>query len=269
VAAALQHRQAQLAPKAGAVPFRLLASLARRPLWLAGIALAAGGYGLQALALAFGPLALVAPIVATDLLLALPVAAGLSGRPLGSREWLGCALAAGGVAVFLATSPPASGRSDASPRAWMLAFGTVALISVVAVTLGRRGDGPARTGLTAAAAGVVFGLTAAVTLSFTRLLRTEGLAGSLGHWQPWALLTLGLGGLLLSASAFQAGALTSSLPIIDTVEPATGVLIGILIFGERLAAAPSVIAVQLAGAVAAVAGIALLGRPAPVAVVAR
>ena len=151
----------------------------------------------------------------------------------------------------------------------MLAFGTVALISVVAVTLGRRGDGPARTGPAAAAAGVVFGLTAAVTLSFTRLLRAEGLAGSLGHWQPWALLTLGLGGLLLSASAFQAGALASSLPIIDTVEPASGVLIGILIFGERLAAAPSVIAVQLAGAVAAVAGIALLGRPAPVAVVAR
>ena len=265
VAAALQHRQAQLAPRAGAVPFRLLAILARRPLWLAGIALAAAGYGLQALALAFGPLALVAPIVAIDLLLALPVAARLSGRPLGSRDWVGCALAAGGVAVFLATSPPASGRSDASPRAWMLAFGTVALISVLAVTLSRREDGHARTGLTAAAAGVVFGLTAAVTLSFTRLLRAEGLTASLAHWQPWALLTLGLGGLLLSASAFQGGALASSLPIIDTVEPASGVLIGILIFGERLAAAPAVVAVQLAGAAAAVAGIALLGRSVPAA----
>ncbi len=74
VAAALQHRQAQLAPRAGALPFRLLTRLARRPLWLAGIALAAAAYDLQALALAFGPLALAAPIVATDLLFALRAA---------------------------------------------------------------------------------------------------------------------------------------------------------------------------------------------------
>jgi len=60
VAAALQHRQARLTPDAGGV--RLLARLAAQPLWLAGIALAALAYGLQALALAFGPLALVAPI---------------------------------------------------------------------------------------------------------------------------------------------------------------------------------------------------------------
>src|SRR5215813_4537672 len=71
VAAALQHRQAELAPRAGDLSFRLLARLAGRPLWLAGIVLAAVAYGLQALALAFGPLALVAPIVVTDLLFAL------------------------------------------------------------------------------------------------------------------------------------------------------------------------------------------------------
>src|SRR5689334_17669002 len=93
VAAALQHRQARLTPDAGGV--RLLARLAAQPLWLAGIALAALAYGMQALALAFGPLALVAPIVATDLLFALPVAARWS-RPLRARDWLGCVLAGGG-----------------------------------------------------------------------------------------------------------------------------------------------------------------------------
>jgi hypothetical protein len=46
--------------------------------------------------LAFGPLALVAPIVATDLLFALPVAARWS-RPLRARDWLGCVLAAGAM----------------------------------------------------------------------------------------------------------------------------------------------------------------------------
>ncbi len=274
VAAALQHRQAQLAPKAGGPSFRLLARLAGRPLWLAGILLAATAYGLQALALAFGPLALVAPIVATDLLFALPVAARWS-RRLGPREWTGCALAAGGVAAFLAAAPPSSGRSDATSRAWLLAFAMAGLICVLAIAAarlaggtpaggtpagGRLRAGTARAALTATAAGAVFGLTAAVTLSLTRLLRATGPGATLAHWEPWALLALGTAGLLLSASAFQAGPLAASLPVMDTVEPACGVLLGILLFGERLAASPAGLAVQLAGAAAAIAGITLLGR---------
>ena len=257
VAAALQHRQARLTQDAGGV--RLLARLAARPLWLAGIALAAIAYGLQALALAFGPLSLVAPIVATDLLFALPVAARWS-RPLRARDWLGCVLAAGGVAAFLAAAPPSSGRSDAPVRDWLLAFAVVGVVCMTALAAGRLAMGPVRAALTATAAGAVFGLTAAVTLSLTRLLRTAGLSAALAHWQPWALIALGTTGLLLSASAFQAGALGASLPVMDTVEPVSGVLLGTLLFGEQLAGSPAGFTVQLAGAVAAIAGITLLGR---------
>ena len=263
VAAALQHQQTQSAPRARATPFRLLAHLARRPLWLAGIALAAAAYGFQALALAFGPLTLVAPIVATDLMFALPVAARWSRRPLGARAWLGCTLAAGGVAVFLAASPPSSGRSDAPLGYWALVFGVVGFVCVLALTVGRLGTDAVRAALLATAAGVVFGLTAAVTLSFTRLVRAEGLGAALAHWQPWVLLALGLAGLLLSASAFQAGTLAASLPIMDTVEPASGVLLGTLLFGEHLAASPAGAVLQLAGGAAAFAGIALLGKSPP------
>jgi hypothetical protein len=261
VAAALQHREARLAPQAGGV--RLLARLVARPRWLAGIALAAMAYGLQALALAFGPLALVAPIVAADLLFALPFAARWS-RPLRGRDWLGCVLAAGGIAAFLAAAPPSSGRSDAPARDWLLAFSVVGLVCALALAASRLATalagGPVRAAVTAAAAGAVFGLTAAVTLSLTRLLRAVGPGATLAHWQPWALLALGTAGLLLSARAFQAGALAASLPVMDTVEPMSGVLLGTLLFGERLAASPAGITVQLAGAVAAIAGIALLGR---------
>jgi drug/metabolite transporter (DMT)-like permease len=257
VAAALQHRQARLTPDAGGV--RLLARLAARPLWLAGIALAALAYGLQALALAFGPLALVAPIVATDLLFALPVAARWS-RPLRARDWLGCVLAAGGVAAFLAAAPPSSGRSDAPAGDWLVAFAAVGLVSAVALAVGRLAAGPVRAALTATAAGAVFGLTAAVTLSLTRLLRAAGPGATVAHWQLWALLALGTAGLLLSAGAYQAGALGASLPVMDTVEPVSGVLLGTLLFGEQLAASPAGFTVQLAGAAAAIAGITLLGR---------
>jgi drug/metabolite transporter (DMT)-like permease len=258
VGVALQHRQAR--QETVRAPVRLLAQLARRRMWLAGIGLAVAAYGLQALALAYGPLTLVAPVVATDLLFALPVAAAWERRSMGRREWTGSALVAGSITLFLAVAPPPVGRSSAPAGDWVLAFAAVTLISATGVIAGLRSRAAARAVLLAIAAGVVFGLTAAVTLSMTRILRAQGAAAVLGHWEPWVLLALGAAGLLLSATAYQAGALRASLPIMDTVEPVSGVAIGTVVFGERLAASPAGLALQLCAGAAAVTGIVMLGR---------
>lgn len=262
-AAAVQHQQAHHAATPRLPPFRLLPHLVRRPRWLAGVALAAAAYALQAMALAFGPLALVAPIVATDLVFALMLAAWWSRRPLRGRDWMGCGLVAGGVASFLATSPPSAGRSDAPAGHWLLAFGVVMLLAAAAAGAGMISGGTLRAGLLSCAAGVIFGLTAAVTLSFTRLLRDAGIGPALGSWQPWALVSLGTAGLALSLSAYQAGALSASLPVMDTVEPIAGVLIGIAVFGEQLAASPGGLVMQVLAAAIAVAGIGMLSDPSP------
>jgi drug/metabolite transporter (DMT)-like permease len=258
VGVALQHRQVQR--ERGRGPLRLLTQLARRRLWLAGIGLAVAAYGLQAVALAFGPLALVAPIVATDLLFALPIAAMWERCPMRGLDWAGCALVGASVAVFVICSPQSAGRSDAPAGDWLLAFGAVALIAsgaTVAAVVGRRAT---RASLLAIGAGVVFGMTAAVTLSLTRLVRFGDATTVLAHWQPWVLLVLGITGLLLSASAYKAGSLRASLPIMDTGEPVSGVLIGTVVFDERLATSPGVLILQLAAAGGAVAGIVLVGR---------
>jgi drug/metabolite transporter (DMT)-like permease len=257
---ALQYRQAQLAPVTGKRPVRLLAHLARQRLWLAGIALATAAYGLQALALAFGPLALVAPVAATDLLFALPLAARWSRQPMRRRDWAGCMLAGGGIAAFLAASPPSAGRSDAPAADWAQAFAAVALVAAGAVTAAIRNRGPVRAGLLALAAGPMYGLAAALTLSVTRLVGKASLGQVMGHWQLWALAGLLTTGMLLSASMLQAGALSASLPVVDTVEPVSAVLIGTLVFGERLAHSAAGLALQFAGASVAVAGIVVLGR---------
>jgi drug/metabolite transporter (DMT)-like permease len=259
VAAALQHQEAGQAPRSRTLSWRLLAEVAKRPLWLAGLGLAVAAYGLQAIALAYGPLTLVAPIVAADLLFALPLAARWSRRPLRPKDWGGCLLVACGVAVFLGVSPRSADRNDVPVADWIVVFVAVAIITIVAVSIGRVASPRARAGLLAAAAGVVFGLTAAVTASFTRSLRHEGITTVLGHWQPWVLISLGITGILLSTGAFQASALSSSLPIIDTVEPVSGVIIGAVIFDERLASSATGLMVQLGGAVVAAAGIAMLG----------
>ena len=152
VAAALQHQQAGLAPRGRTLSPRLLLDVARRPLWLAGLALATAAYGLQGLALAFGPLTLVAPIVAADLLFALPLAARWSRRPLRPRDWGGCLLVATGVAVFLAVSPPPSDRAEVPATDWFLVFGAAAVITGLSVAAGRITGKTARARLLAGAA---------------------------------------------------------------------------------------------------------------------
>jgi drug/metabolite transporter (DMT)-like permease len=260
VGVVLQYGQARAAPREASSPWRLLTALARRRVWLAGIALAVAAYGLQALALAFGPLVLVAPIVGTDLMFALPLAALITRRPMPAAGWAGCALVGVGVAVFVTSSPPSSGRADAPAQNWVLAFGLVALVAGAAIAVGAFRAGAARTAYLAIAAGVIFGLTAAVTLSLTRVLRHGGAWSLLTHWQPWALLVLGVAGLSLSASAYQAGALAASLPIMDTVEPVFAVLLGTLVFGERLATSIGGLALQVTAGAAATVGIVLVGR---------
>jgi hypothetical protein len=66
-------------------------------------------------------------------------------------------------------------------------------------------------------------------------------------------------GRALSTGAFQAGTLSASLPIIDTVEPVAGVVIGAVLFDEQLAASPAALLVRLAAGAVAVAGIVMLG----------
>ena len=79
---------------------RLLLTLARRPFWLAGIGAGVVSIGLQALALAFGPLTLVQPLLVTDLVFAMLLGMRRSRQRLGMREWAGMLAVVAGLAIF-------------------------------------------------------------------------------------------------------------------------------------------------------------------------
>src|ERR1700751_2904868 len=67
----------------------LMVRLARRPVWLLGIASMIGGFGFQLTALRFGDLSLVQPILAAELVFVFGyLAIAGSGRGRG-RDWLG------------------------------------------------------------------------------------------------------------------------------------------------------------------------------------
>src|SRR5438270_678576 len=96
-----------------------------------------------------------------------------------------------------------------------------------------RPDAVHRAASLGAAAGIANGIVAALTKSSAHLLR-HGLVPLLTHWQPYALVAAGAASLTLAQSAFQAGSLAASLPMLTVVDPVASTLIGALLFGESL-----------------------------------
>jgi drug/metabolite transporter (DMT)-like permease len=241
----------------GTLRFQLLWYLVRQPRWVAGVGLNAFSFVLQGLALVFGPLTLVQPLAATDVLFALPLIARRYHRRLTRRDALGALAVTAGIAVFLAVSPPVGGVSTPSIGSWIPVFlavgGLVALAAVVAL----RVQGRPRVVWLAAAAGVLYALGDALIKSTVDLLSDVGVA-ALARWEPYALLATGIVGALFGQSAFSAGALSLSLPIIDTLEPVCAVVIGATIFGEQLASSPLDLGFQLFGGAVAVIGVIVL-----------
>lgn len=243
----------------GILRFRLLLGLVGQPRWAIGVLLAAGSFAIQGVALAFGPLTLVQPLAATDVLFALPLIARRNQRRLTRQDTAGALLITAGIVVFLTVSPPASGLATPSLTDWLPTIVAVAVVTGGSAVAAVRVTGYARVIWLAAASGCLYGLLDALTKSSVDLAAADGL-GVLTTWEPYALAVTAMVGTLFGQSAFRAGPLSLSLPVIDSVEPVTAVVIGATVFGERLASSPALQAVQLAGGLVAIIGIFVMSR---------
>ncbi|AWW37377.1 MULTISPECIES: DMT family transporter [Streptomyces] len=255
VAGVLQQWAAAARPDEEALSPRLLGRLVRDPLWLCGIGVAVVAYGFQSLALAFGPLSLVQPLIVAELVFAVPLSARVHRMRLGRREWLGTLAVAGGLALALVSARPHGGRPEsASALSWLLVLGATAALVAVALSAARFLSGPGRASATALAAGVVMGTQSALLAATVERLR-HGPGAAFTAWQTYALVVASVGGLLLIQSAFQQGPLAASVTVMDATEPVVAVVLGTSVFGELIHTGPPAGAVAVAGLALVAAGI--------------
>ncbi len=253
----LQQRVASTRPEGESMSPSLLRDLARQKLWVAGISLAVLSYGFQSVALAFGPLSLVQPLIVTELIFALPLSARLHHLSLGGRDWLGALAVGGGLAIAVVSASPSQGDPSATPRGWWLTVAAVAAVAALAVLAGRRLSGTPRASLLAFAGAVVMGSQSALLAVTIKHLRA-GFVPLFTAWQTYLLVVASIGGLLLIQSAYQAGPLAASMPVIDAVEPAVSIAVGLALFGETLAGGALRHAGAVIGMLCVIGGIVLL-----------
>jgi drug/metabolite transporter (DMT)-like permease len=252
-----QHAAAQ-APPDERLSFRLLLRLVRRPLWLGGIATMAAGQLLGAIALDKGSLGLVEPLMATNLLFALPLSALWHRRRLGVREWAGAFILIGGLAAFIAAGDPHGGNSTHLPWPnWVMSGGSIILLATVLVLVGKRRPPATQATLLASAAGALYGLQDALTQRTTAEF-SHGFLALVLSWPVFCLVAVAVFGILLAQSAFEAAPLGASLPAITVAEPITGIAFGAGVYGDHITLSGYLLGIELLGFAAMVVGVFLV-----------
>jgi len=265
-AAVLQHRAvtAESGPTV-TLSLRGLHAVTRRPGWLAGLALAAGGSMLHAGALVLAPLSVVQPVG----VLAVPVAVLLTAvrthRRPGNGVLLGVAVCVAGVAAFVGIAAGTAVSTPPPDGATLLAGLVVAVVVLALAGFGLSRSGWVRCVACAMAGAVAFGLVSAliravsqsVTSGMTALLAPAVLAAVVG------ISAAVLAGGWLVQQAFASGPPEVVIACLTVVDPIVAVLLGAVLLGEGAATPAETWLLLIGAAVAATAGVVGLARHHP------
>ena len=217
----------------------LLFRLARRPVWLLGVASMIAGFLLQLAALHFGALALVQPILAAELVFVFGYLAVAGSGRVRRRDWLAAAAMSAGLGVFLRVASPSGGRLHAPGSSWLVAglatAGVVLLALAVAFGLGHRpgASGTRRAAVLGAATGISWGFMAAVIKELSSH-QDDGAGAIFSSWSLYLLVAAGAATMLLASHALAAGPLAASQPGFTILDPLSASLLGVFLFGEHI-----------------------------------
>jgi drug/metabolite transporter (DMT)-like permease len=244
----------------------LILHLLRDRLWLAGVGSMILGFGCQAVALHYGSLALVQPILAAEMLFVFGFVAVISPKRVRTVDLLAALAMAVGLGLFLFAADPHGGRDHAPASQWILAGVAGAALTAVLVAAAlaplRRRRPPSRSrraALLGAAAGVMWGYLAAVIKELGSHAN-HGLAGLVSTWSLYVLLVVGIASMVLSTNALRAGPLAASQPGFTIVDPLIASLLGGFIFRDRLDVGTGDLAVEALAAAILVCGVVALSR---------
>jgi drug/metabolite transporter (DMT)-like permease len=238
----------------------LIARLVRNRRWLTGFAVMVAGYLVQAWTLGHLTLSVIEPLLTTNLIFALVLAVPLSGQALRKTEIIGAVLLTAGVAALsLTRTVKAPSASFGSFTNWPAAAG-IALIAVFLVQLGRHRSGGVRATLTGTAAGLFLGIADAFTRRSVQVIDGRHPLHLLVHWPGYATVVASIIAIWLVQNAFNAAPLHKSLPAVTAAEPVAGIVLGVVVFGDKVHVTPLLVAVQAAGVLALVLGVILVAR---------
>jgi drug/metabolite transporter (DMT)-like permease len=260
LAAVLQQRGQFTLARAGSA-VQGLAGLFRLvvvPVWLFGTLILLVGYATQGAALDRGKLVVVQPLMVTTIVWALPLGYWLSSQHVVRRQVLGAGVVVIGLAMFVVVGDPDAGVDNASPQGMVISAAVISAVVVVLMLWLRTKTAPSlRAAILGLCAGLLFGLSATFAKPVINDLHVS-IAEAAGDWRTWALLGYGFIAFLIQQLSLATGQLAPAMAAVSVSNPAISVVLGILLFQERLTRPGWHVIVAAAALVAALGGAVLI-----------
>ena len=260
---AVLARLAGVAAPEGLSRWRLGWYLVRQPVWLVGQAFAVGVFVLSGVALYFGELAVVQPLLVVELIFALALRRFRLHDVIPVKSWYAAAVVCLGLGGFLAAANFHGGTRVPGTVEWAVAVLVWGFVAAILVVVGQRGSPARRAACIGAAAAVVWSLDASFVKQLTDVLQLHGVLGVFDHAPLYALVVTGILGAVLTQAAFNVGPLSASQPALLIVDPLASIILGVLIFGERLDSTVPALVGAACALLVMCAGVVLTSRWAP------
>ena len=241
----------------------LAVHLVRQPLWLFGWVALTSSLVFQALALHFGPMSEVQPILVSELVMALLLRRLWIHQSIRSVTWVAALVTGAGLMTFLIATAPSGYALVPRTSTWiapvLLSVGAVAVLVVGA----KRGPPSRRAGLFGAATGVIWALEATFIKATTDTIASSGLIGAFARWPIYAFAIGGVLGLFSEQAALHVGPLKVSQPFIVIVDPVVSVILGVWLYAEHLRTGLANVAVGWLGFSVMCVGVVMLTQTSP------
>jgi drug/metabolite transporter (DMT)-like permease len=236
-----------------------LVRLARRPVWLLGLAAQGAGFVAQAIALGIGRMVIVQPLLIATIVFALPLGRLIEGRRISRNEWIGATVVTAGLGVLLVVTKTSEGSDDTSFGRWAV-VGGAAIGIAIALFAAASGRAPTvRACLLGTASGILFGLSAAFTKTVVSSV-DDGVLQIFGEWQLYALVAVSVAAFWLEQAALQTGALAAAVATTMAFDPISSLVFGIVLFDEALHETALGTTLSLLALAAALFGLVVLAR---------
>ena len=228
----------------------------RRPLWTArslfrsklfaiGMAIATGAWVFHVGALAMAPLSMVQAVLAGGMVLLAVMAERMFGIRIGRRQWIGLAMTAVGLILLGVTLPVLHGAHSRFSVPGMISFEAGLIVTGTLLIMGPRIGAPSEHHgfMLGAAAGILFGVSDIAIKAISGLIGAHGVLGLL---TPWTLVTVAasIAAFYASAKGLQDGQAVPVIAVTGAAANVSGIVGGIIVFGDPLSANPFGLGIQ-------------------------
>lgn len=241
-----KHRGACEAPDVDFTrPLHSGKQLFRSRMFAVGMLIAVGSWILHIAAMALVPLSVVQAVLAGGVVMLAIMAERTLGCHIGKRQWAGLAMTAGGLVLLGISLPAVHGAHSQFSVPGMIGFEAILVAVGSGLILGPRMGAPKHhhAVMLGGASGILFGVS---DISIKALSGMIGAHGIVGLCSPWLIVTVAASivAFFTSARSLQD---TDAVPVIavtSTAATVSGIVGGIVVFGDPMPAHVIGIAVQ-------------------------